>query len=220
MDRFRIGILIPAYNEQNTIKKIAQNCSKFGKVIIVNDASTDNTLVELSNLNCHIINNDKNLGYEKSLSVGFKFANENNLNYVITIDADGQHDVELIKIIIESFKKGYDCVVFKRDFIPRLSEKLFCYFGSNIYKISDPCCGLKGYNIEIYKKQGYFSNFNSIGTQLVFFAKKNNFKIKEFGMKLNLRNDNSRFGNTITSNLWITIALIYSFIKYFYDKKV
>ena len=213
MGRHRIGIIIPAYNEENTICKIIENAKDYGEIILVNDASDDNTLELVREHKIYIINNEKNLGYEESLSKGFEFASKNKFDFVITFDADGQHQSKYLKIIISHFYNGYDLVIGKRNEKNRIAEKIFSLFGKLFYNISDPCCGLKGYSIKIYNRQGFFSNFNSIGTQLSFFAKKNNFNIKEINITVKKREDVSRFGNIIKSNLIILYAVLQSFFR-------
>ena len=64
-------VLIPAFNEYKTLRNLLKKISV--KVLIINDASTDKTKKLLKNNNVEIINNSKNLGYEKSLIKGFKF---------------------------------------------------------------------------------------------------------------------------------------------------
>ncbi len=213
MERFKLGIIIPVYNEQKTIRNIVKKSIKYGDVIIVNDGSTDNSIKEIQDLKIKIIKNDFNLGYERSLEKGFQFALKNNFDYIITIDADGQHDVRCIQLIIEDFKKGFDLVVGNRNKKNRLSEKIFSFYSKLIYNISDPCCGLKGYSMKLYAQQGFFSNFNSIGTQLTFFAKKKNYNISEFNLNVSNREDESRFGNILYANYKIFTAIIITFFK-------
>ena len=64
-------VLIPAFNEYKTLRNLLKKISV--KVLIINDASTDKTKKLSKNNNVEIINNSKNLGYEKSLIKGFKF---------------------------------------------------------------------------------------------------------------------------------------------------
>ena len=68
-------VLIPAFNEYKTLRNLLKKISV--KVLIINDASTDKTKKLSKNNNVEIINNSKNLGYEKSLIKGFKFIKKN-----------------------------------------------------------------------------------------------------------------------------------------------
>ena len=65
-------ILIPAYNEEKTIKKIIKKINKFGKVLVVNDASEDKTKKISISAGALVINHKKNLGYNKAIDTGLK----------------------------------------------------------------------------------------------------------------------------------------------------
>ena len=43
MDRYRVAILIPAFNEESTIAKVVEGANKFGKSIVIDDGSNDQT---------------------------------------------------------------------------------------------------------------------------------------------------------------------------------
>ena len=93
-------VLIPAYNEYQSLRLLLKKISL--KVLIINDASTDETRKLYKNKNVEIINNTKNLGYEKSLIKGFRFINKKypKIKNVITFDADGEHNPnDLSKLI-------------------------------------------------------------------------------------------------------------------------
>ena len=86
-----LAVIIPAYNEQDSIKEVVKNVIFFGTPIVVNDGSTDGTLKILKNLNIIYINSRFNKGYDKSIEAGIKKAIKLNFKYVFVLDADGQH---------------------------------------------------------------------------------------------------------------------------------
>ena len=63
MGRSRIGIVIPARNEEKTIKKVIVSLKKYGDVLVVDDSSSDKTTLILKNLGTKFIKNKNNLGY-------------------------------------------------------------------------------------------------------------------------------------------------------------
>lgn len=106
------SIVIPVYNEENNIgtliKKINNHLCNFEKeIIIVNDCSKDNTLLELRkierNKNFNIYSHDINLGQSKAIHTGIQNAK---YDTIVTIDGDGQNDPKdiekLIKIYFEN----------------------------------------------------------------------------------------------------------------------
>ena len=90
MERFKIVTIVPAYNEENSISNIIRDLKNYSDVI-VDDNSSDKTYSLAKKNDVFLIKNKKNLGYEKSLSIGLFKAIELNYDYAITFDADGEH---------------------------------------------------------------------------------------------------------------------------------
>ena len=98
------------------------------------------------------------------------------MKYLITFDADGQHDHKDINKIITKLIQGYHIVVGKRDMQGSLKE--FVDFCTNLlYGFSDPLCGLKGYNSLVYKSLGYFDE-KIIWDRVINLSFLKKFKIK------------------------------------------
>ena len=212
MDRCDLGLVIPAYNEEATIAKVINEVSLFGIPIVVNDASSDKTAQVAEEAGATVVTHDDNMGYDAALNTGFKKANDLNCKYIITLDADGQHDPKLLSSIIKKFKKNYDLVLCIRHKLPRVSEKIFSIYSNYKFNIHDPCCGLKGYSIELFREKGAFDTYQSIGTELAFFGVKQGYKMTEILFVVNDRLDSPRFGNSIRANLKIFRSL-YNAIK-------
>ena len=92
------------------------------------------------------------------------------MKYLITFDADGQHDHKDINKIITKLIQGYHIVVGKRERYARISERIYGFCTNLLYGFSDPLCGLKGYNLQVYKSLGYFDRKKSSGTELLIYA--------------------------------------------------
>ena len=69
--------MIPCFNEGNTIYKIYKSASRYGKVLVVNDCSTDNTIQILNKKKIKFLSNDENIGYEASIIKGIKYVLNN-----------------------------------------------------------------------------------------------------------------------------------------------
>lgn len=209
MDRSDVAIIIPAYNEEKTIHTVVSQVLKYGKVIVVNDASSDNTPEEAEKAGAIVISHERNYGYDKALNIGFKTALEMECKYVITIDADGQHKPDLIEAYIDYLKnKGVFLILGIRPTKARFSEILMGIYFRMRFNVHDILCGMKGYNMELYKKNEGFDHIGSIGTELSFVSLKQGYNTVEIPIPVLPRIDKPRFGNILKSNYRIMRALI------------
>ena len=196
-------ILIPAYNEEKTIKKIIKNVSKFGKVLVINDASNDSTKNEALQAGAEVVTHKRNLGYNLAIETGFKFFLKSKYRKIILLDADGQHPISYIKHYKKYLNQNYDVICGVRNNVSRIGEKMFIFLTKLIWKLNDPLCGMKGYSKDFLKKLYEPAHYNFIGTEYLIKAKKKKFKIKEIFIKNMLRKDKSRFGEGIFINFYI-----------------
>jgi glycosyltransferase involved in cell wall biosynthesis len=210
MERYRIGIVIPAFNESTTIREIVNAVKIYGIPIVVNDGSTDDTAGLAAQAGAIVVSHPLNQGYDSALNSGFIKANELACEVVITLDADGQHDPSLVQHFIDYIDKGADIVVGLRSRKQRFSEHLFAWYTTLRFQIKDPLCGMKAYRISVYKDLGYFDSYGSIGTQLMLFAAKHKCKIDQIPFIVKERDGKSRFGQLLSSNLKILRAMAFS----------
>ena len=192
-----IFAVIPALNEEKTIASVI--CSLKGiadKVIIVNDCSSDNTASTSRDNGAFVIDNNTNLGYSKSLDKGILAALNDDASVVLTIDADGQHPVDIGKEMISLINDcGYDVVLGTRDSFPRYSEKLFSVYSKYRYDLPDLLCGMKCYSCHALIATGVYSNWNSLGTYITIKSLQEGLRVKAIEVNVLDRKDSeSRFG--------------------------
>ena len=92
-----------------------------------------------------------NKGYDSALNSGFQYFIKNHFKYVLTIDADNQHDFKIIPKMLKEAEKGYDIVITNRNKKQRWSESLFGMYTFYRWHIRDPLSGLKLYKINSIK---------------------------------------------------------------------
>lgn len=112
-----ISIVIPAFNEAGTIKKVLEDLHHYvaknleAEIIVVNDGSKDKTGDIVSNLPyLKLINHSQNRGYSASLKTGIKEAKH---DWILTFDADGSHACEEIDKLLP-YMANFDMVVGSR----------------------------------------------------------------------------------------------------------
>jgi len=209
----RIAIIIPAFNEANTIFDVVTKSKNYGTPVVVDDCSTDSTSEIAAQAGAIVISHEFNRGYDEALNTGFKIASDKEFDVVITMDADGQHNPELLKKFISAIDGGADIVAGVRHKKARFAEKVFSYLSIILYGIKDPLCGLKAYRMNVYESKGCFDSYGSIGTDLIIYAAKNNYNISQIEFEVMERFDSPRFGRRIDANVKIFRALILSFLN-------
>ena len=194
-------ILIPSFNEVQNLKKIIKKKYDF---LIIDDNSTDGTQELLKKNKIKYIRNTKNIGYEKSIIKGFKNIKKN-IDYVLTIDGDGEHPINNIKKILNFAKKNNaDLVVCNRNKFNRFLEKVFSYFFYIKYKIKDPLSGMKLYYMPSLKKILSKTDKINFLVDIIINSIKKNFIIKNYNISSQKKIGSSKIGNSI----YVQIKLI------------
>lgn len=106
-------IVVPAFNEAEVIRQVIMPLTtKYYQVVVVDDASTDQTLQELKKLPVDICHHSVNLGQGAALQTGISYALAKGAKYLVTFDADGQHDVnDIPKLLAPLYSGDFDVVL-------------------------------------------------------------------------------------------------------------
>ncbi len=222
----RILFVIPAYNESKNIQHVLKEIKKdvkYADILVINDCSKDNTkdIVEKNKVKC--ITNIFNMKYAMAVQTGIKYAYDNDYDYVIQMDADGQHIAseaeKLYKEIIKSKSDiiigsrylkdfGYPCPLFRRigTKIFELIIKIFCRV-----KIADPLSGFQCFNkkvIKYYSGMGNYPEYPDAG--LIVEMLKKGYKIREVPVKMRLRENGESMHSGIIKPLKYMISQFYT----------
>ncbi|MFH1407847.1 MAG: glycosyltransferase family 2 protein [Patescibacteria group bacterium] len=174
-----ISIIIPAYNEENSIKdtvhKVYDVCEESFKdyeIVVVNDGSTDKTASVLESLNLShliILNRGFNKGYGASLKEGIGYAKG---EIIAITDADGTYPIEKIPQLVSEVERGFSMSVaarrgrYKNTSLIRAVPKLFLDKIANVVagqKILDINSGLRA-----FRKKDVLPFFNIISDKFSF----------------------------------------------------
>jgi len=110
----RLCVIIPTYNNVQTIGQVVQDVMSYcDQLIVVDDGCTDGTLDVLHSLSqsIHIVSYQPNRGKGHALVAGFKKAKELGYTHAITIDADGQHFADDIPQLIEKMERCPQAII-------------------------------------------------------------------------------------------------------------
>lgn len=181
----RIAIIIPAHNEEKTIEKVIKESKKYGKVIVVDDASTDITGKIAKNLGCIVITHKTNGGLGRSLRDGFQKALDLGFDVIVTIDADGQHNPEEIPVFLKEIKNGSEFVLGARNLRKYPFVKKFGNFFLNTAtnfisgtNLKDTESGFRAFSREALKKLNLKSDRYQIAVEIIFEVGRNKIKSK------------------------------------------
>jgi len=122
--KHKIKVIIPAYNEENSIAKVICDIPNFvDEIIVVNNNSTDATLVVAQNAGATVLS-ETNKGYGYACLKGMSYIETLSEKPDILVFLDGDYSDypnELIKIVAPIIENDIDFVVGARD--KKLREK-------------------------------------------------------------------------------------------------
>ena len=209
----KVAIVIPALNEQKTILKVISGAKDYGTIIVVDDGSKDLTSKISISAGAIVVTHKYNLGYDSALYSGFCKAKELNKEFIISIDADGQHSTKDLENIIKPLIEGKsNFSIGDRGKSARLSEFIFCFIANKFFGINDILCGLKGFHIDLFNKFGWIMEKETIGTGLALIAAKAGFIPTQININIKTRDDNPRIGRIMRAN-WIIFKGMFSALK-------
>ncbi len=133
-------VLVPAFNEEKVIEKVLSRIPKnIGShkldILVINDGSIDQTLKIVKKTRSKVLSHPINRGLGAALGTGFEYARLKKYHFLITLDADGQHDPkEINRIITPILNREADFTVGTRFFkkgMP-ISRKILTFLASTI----------------------------------------------------------------------------------------
>ncbi len=182
--------LIPAYNEEKTIKKVISKVEDVGLVpIVIDDGSTDRTYEIVKKMDIVVIKHSENRGKGEALKTGFNFILKNlpGVMNVVIVDADMQYSPRDGIEILEPLIKGEaDFVMGCRDWntVPyanrignfgwRILFNLF--FGTDF---RDTNCGFIALNKRAMKKIGEVYGGYIIENSMLIRALKKKLRVRQ-----------------------------------------
>jgi len=125
----RLWVVVPVFNNRDTVKSVVSGCRSIANhVLVVDDGSTDADLTSLlAGLDVVLLKHGKNLGKGEAILTASRFIEERGGTYMITIDADGQHDPRDLERFFPLLKENDDrliigCRDFNTEHVPASSR--------------------------------------------------------------------------------------------------
>jgi len=185
-------IVIPAYNEAKKIALVIRGLKAEGyeNIIVVDDGSLDSTFEEAQKENIEVLRHSINRGQGAALQTGINYALFLGADYIVTFDADGQHNPKQIKDLLAPLeKKGYDIAVgsrfLKRDSNTPYVRKLFLKGGALSFRLfyhvnlTDSHNGFRALTRKAAEKIRITADDSAHASQIVEEIYRNKLKYKE-----------------------------------------
>ena len=156
----RVAVLIPAYKEEGTVAHVVTQAKRhLPDVIVVDDASPDQTSVRARLAGAIVLQRKENGGKGAALIEGFQYVLEQGFDAVIALDADGFHDPDQIPKFLQAYQRTHTPVLLgnrmsdpgRVPLVRRWSIRLmthWLYRQQGVY-VPDPPCGFRFYRCDV-----------------------------------------------------------------------
>ena len=216
-----VTVGIPAYNEEKNIASIIVKLKKISsRIIICNDGSTDSTGLIAKELGAIVINHQKNQGYGAAIKSIFLKSKEIGTKVLVTLDADGQHDVNEIDKLLKPITDDKSDVVIGSRFLGE-TENVPSYrkLGINVItkltnasikkNLTDSQSGFRAYNKKVIEQVQLSESGMGVSTEILIKASSKEFRIAEVPITISY-GENTSTHNPVTHGT----SVIFSTIKY------
>ena len=113
MNNSTIAAVIPAYQEQKHVGEVAQRAlTQLEHVLVVDDGSTDATADRARAAGVDVVVHPQNRGKGESINTGLRYWFDRGSEYVVLLDADGQHLPEEILRFVDATASEADAKIF------------------------------------------------------------------------------------------------------------
>ena len=207
----KICILIPVLNEAKSIGQIVQSVKSRGLDIVVVDDGSHDGCGEIARKNGAIVlRNELRQGKGASLQKGFDYIATHAYDGVITMDGDGQHDMNDIGKFVALARPSPSCVI-TGDRMTNAKGMPFVRYWTNRFMsflislacgqaIADTQCGYRYISCDILRRIHFHSRAYEIETEILMKASKAGFKIYSVPVKTIYAGEASHinpFGDTL-----------------------
>lgn len=119
MDTDDAWLVMPLYNEAEVIGDVVRSArASFRKIVCVDDGSSDSSAAIAEGAGAVVVRHPINLGQGAALQTGFEYALQDpQMVYLVTFDADGQHQVGDVVTMLARIRRGDVEVVFGSRFL-------------------------------------------------------------------------------------------------------
>ena len=187
-DRLRAAAVIPAYQEEKHVAEVARRVrAQLEHVLVVDDGSTDATAERARRAGVDVIVHPQNRGKGESIKTGMRHWLDRGIDYVVLLDADGQHlPEEIVRFIEAAGQNNAKIFVGTRmndvTSMPLLRRVVNRYMSDKIsracrQKIPDTQCGFRMLHRDVIPKLLGGTNRFDYETEMLIIASRSGYRI-------------------------------------------
>lgn len=227
----KLTIYMPALNEEKTIFDVIEAIPKkiegFSsiEILVINDGSSDQTVFEAQKAGAIVLSHNKNKGVGEAFQTAVKYALENKTDILVSIDADGQFDVNQIsEMAIPILNNQADfCIGIrfsdgKPDNMPKIKfwgnkqvNKIVSFVCKT--KILDASCGFRAYSKDALLSLNLHGSFTYTHETILDLIDKG-YKVEQIPVKVEYFDGRvSRVANNLFNYAYKTSAIIFKSLK-------
>lgn len=214
-------VVIPAYNERNSIKLLTEEVRALGyDYLVINDCSTDDTKEVLDNNNINHLDLPINLGLAGVTRVGFKYAKHYNYDCAICIDGDGQHLPAYIGQLVKEIEQGADYVIgsrfvkYKKPWSARMLGSRLLTFLIKLktgVRVSDPTSGMRALGKKVIDNFDSSMNFYAEPDAVTYLIR-NDYEVKEVQVEMKERETGVSYFHSPFKSIYFMLAEVLSIV--------
>jgi len=220
----KLMIVLPAFNEEKTIgevlRKLKENLKKFkswqSKIVVVDDGSFDKTSYIAQKFGALVLRHPINRGLGGALLTGFQFARLKKVDFLITMDSDGQHDpLDIEKIMKVLRKEKIDVVIGKRNIFEMPPDRMIINFLSSLLTFllfgvwcNDTQSGFRGFNKKAIEKIEIKTQRMEVSSEFFSEIKKHKLKFLEVPIKVIYTSYSRKKGQSNLNSIKVLLKLL------------
>lgn len=105
--RSGVYVIVPAYNEARVLGEVVERLRRsYPQIVVVDDGSRDATFEVARRAGAMALRHPINRGQGAAIQTGIEFALRRGAEYLVTFDADGQHQVEDVDRLVDPIRRG------------------------------------------------------------------------------------------------------------------
>ncbi len=191
----RVLIVMPAFNEAATIGRVIRSVRVIAPgadILVVNDGSSDATAYLARKAGAVVVSHPFNMGYGVACQTGFKYARRHDYDYVVQMDADGQHEPRYILDLLAAVMEPHVDVAlgsrwlglkkYEGPLLRKFGKFFFGFMAAQLtrHEVTDPTTGFQALTRE--GVQFYCSNVYPVDypdADVIIMLDRAGFKVKE-----------------------------------------